>query len=266
MPRIRTIKPEFFASEDVSDLPIRARLTWIGLWTHCDDHGRTKDQVKLIKAAVWPLDDFALREVEEDLDLLAAKGRIVRYEVDGTRYLAVVNWHYHQSINKSSKPKYPPPPEPVGAPEPDEPGFCEYCYYGSNTGFPDTSGSPPGLFPESSGSPTGGLPLGKEQGVGNREQGTRARANGRKQPAIPLPESWEPNEKHRAIALKHGLDLDVQVQRFRDHADANDRRQCRWDAAFNQWLSHAVEWSTPRRLQAVPPTNSDSPWAGVVAR
>jgi hypothetical protein len=34
----------------------RARLTWIGLWTQCDDQGRTKDHVKLIKADVWPPD------------------------------------------------------------------------------------------------------------------------------------------------------------------------------------------------------------------
>ena len=27
---IRTIKPDFFASDDVAELPIRARLTWIG--------------------------------------------------------------------------------------------------------------------------------------------------------------------------------------------------------------------------------------------
>lgn len=40
MAKIRSIKPDFFTSEDVSALPLRARLTWIGLWTHCDDHGR----------------------------------------------------------------------------------------------------------------------------------------------------------------------------------------------------------------------------------
>jgi hypothetical protein len=42
MPRIRSIKPDFFKSEDVAALPLRARLLWIGLWTQCDDHGRTR--------------------------------------------------------------------------------------------------------------------------------------------------------------------------------------------------------------------------------
>lgn len=96
MARIRNIKPEFFTSEAVSALPLRARLTWIGLWTHCDNHGRARDNVKLIKAAVWPLDNVSLRDIEEDLATLAEQGRIVRYEVDGKRYLEVTNWGEHQ--------------------------------------------------------------------------------------------------------------------------------------------------------------------------
>lgn len=110
MARIRTIKPSFFASEDVSALPLRARLTWIGIWTHCDDQGRCKDNVRLIKAAVWPLDEVSLRDIEEDLDTLAGAGRIVRYESDGQRCLAVVNWDAHQVINRPTPSKLPAPP------------------------------------------------------------------------------------------------------------------------------------------------------------
>jgi hypothetical protein len=110
MAKIRTIKPGFFTSEDVSELPLRARLTWIGLWTHCDDQGRAKDNVKLIKAAVWVLDDVSLRDVEEDLAILAEKGRIVRYEVDGGKYLAVTNWAEHQKIARPAQSRIPAPP------------------------------------------------------------------------------------------------------------------------------------------------------------
>lgn len=127
MPRIRTIKPEFFASEDVSALPMRARLTWIGLWTHCDDHGRAKDVVRLIKAAVWPLDDITLSDVEDDLDVLAAHERIVRYSVDGKQYLAVVNWHVHQAINRPGRPTCPPPPVATGPVDPSARGYCSEC-------------------------------------------------------------------------------------------------------------------------------------------
>jgi hypothetical protein len=37
--RIRQVKPEFFADADMAELPIRARLTYIGLWTIADDLG-----------------------------------------------------------------------------------------------------------------------------------------------------------------------------------------------------------------------------------
>lgn len=160
MARIRTIKPDFFVSEDVSALPLRARLTWIGLWTQCDDHGRTKDVGRLIKAAVWPLDDLSLRDVEEDLAVLADHGRIVRYEVDGKTYLAVVNWHVHQAISKASKTRHPAPPHPVNPVDPGTPGYCADCARESTGGVPDGSGNAPG-----------GLPLGKE---GRGKEGTRA--------------------------------------------------------------------------------------------
>jgi hypothetical protein len=109
VPRIRTIKPSFFQSDDVSALPLRARLTWIGLWTQCDDQGRTKDHARLIKAAIWPLDNVSLADIEEDLTTLAEQGRIVRYMAAGQRYLEIVNWDAHQSINRPSPSRIPPP-------------------------------------------------------------------------------------------------------------------------------------------------------------
>lgn len=109
MARIRTIKPSFFRSDDVSALPLRARLTWIGLWTQCDDQGRMKDHARLIKADVWPLDAVSLADIESDLETLAEHGRIARYEVDGQRYLEITNWREHQAIQKPTPSKIPPP-------------------------------------------------------------------------------------------------------------------------------------------------------------
>jgi hypothetical protein len=109
MARIRTIKPDFFVSDTVSALPLRARLTWIGLWTHCDDYGRCRDNTKLIKAAVWPLDDVSIRDIEIDLNTLADRGLIYRYVVDGKNYLAVTSWAEHQKVDRPSKSTIPPP-------------------------------------------------------------------------------------------------------------------------------------------------------------
>lgn len=121
MPRIRTIKPDFFISETVSTLQFRTRLTWIGLWTHCDDYGRHRDNVKLIKAAVWPLDAVSLRDVAEDLDALVTAGLLYRYEVDGRTYLQVTTWDEHQKVDRPSKSTIPAPTEgtAVNGAEPD---------------------------------------------------------------------------------------------------------------------------------------------------
>lgn len=111
MPRIRTIKPDFFISETVTALDFRTRLTWIGLWTHCDDYGRHRDNVKLIKAAVWPLDAVSLRDVADDLDALVIAGLLYRYSIDGKTYLQVTNWEEHQRVDKPSKSTIPAPTE-----------------------------------------------------------------------------------------------------------------------------------------------------------
>lgn len=142
MARIRTYKPDFFASEDVAALPFRARLTWLGLWTQCDDHGRFKDNAKLIKASVWPLDQVSLREVEEDLAVLAREGRIVRYIVEGKSLLVVVNWHFHQNINRPGRPNFPAPPVPMPTPAPGEPRFCPVCWADFEAHGGLTEGSP----------------------------------------------------------------------------------------------------------------------------
>lgn len=109
MARIRSIKPEFFTSLSVANLTVEARLTFIGLWTHCDDSGRCVDDARLIKAALWPLDDRPAAEVDIDLKALTASSLILRYEVDGRRYIEVMGWAEHQRINRPTASKLPPP-------------------------------------------------------------------------------------------------------------------------------------------------------------
>lgn len=128
MARIRSLKPTFFTSEDVAALSLPARLTWIGLWTYADDHGRGKDNARLVKAAVWSLDDErSIDDVEAYLTELAAAGRIVRWVVNGRPYFAVVNWHLHQAINRPKASTIPKPPRSTGADVVSAPGYCADC-------------------------------------------------------------------------------------------------------------------------------------------
>lgn len=110
MPRIRTIKPEFFTSLTIASLAVEARLTFIGLWTHVDDEGRCVDDTRLVRAALWPLDDRSFADVENDLTELSRASLIRRYEANGKRYLSVSGWGEHQKINRPTPSKLPSPP------------------------------------------------------------------------------------------------------------------------------------------------------------
>ena len=115
MARIRTIKPAFFSSLSNAELPKPTRLTWIGLWTYVDDAGRAVDDPRLVKAAIWPLDDdYTTKKVDADLMLLVKAGKIERYKVGGRRYLRVIEWH-HQRINRPVASTLPPSPHEVSA-------------------------------------------------------------------------------------------------------------------------------------------------------
>lgn len=110
MARIRTIKPSFFTSFAMAEHPLSTRLTFIGLWTYVDDEGRAPDDPRLVKAAVWPLDDdMTAKKVNAELCRLADGGQLIRYEVNGRRYLQVVGWAEHQRINRKTPSVHPLP-------------------------------------------------------------------------------------------------------------------------------------------------------------
>lgn len=119
MARIRTIKPEFFTSLTIADLTPEQRLTFIGLWTHADDAGRCVDDARLIKAAIWPLDDRTAADIEIDLKALTESSLITRYMLNRKRYIAVTGWDEHQRINRPTPSKLPAPEE--GDPTPPDP-------------------------------------------------------------------------------------------------------------------------------------------------
>lgn len=114
MARIRSVKPTFFTDEDMAALPDDThRLAYIGLWTYVDDYGRGRDDARLIKAALFMLDDRkSIKGVDKIVTALAKAGRLVRYTgEDGRQYLAVRNWH-HQKISHPTASIYPSPDDP----------------------------------------------------------------------------------------------------------------------------------------------------------
>ena len=110
--RIRSIKPEFWRSEDIAALDWDARLVFIGLWSYVDDNGVGRDDERIICAELFALDD-PLSEpsvrAQAALNTLSRHGLITRYSVDGRRYLHIVTWDKHQKINRPSEPRLPLP-------------------------------------------------------------------------------------------------------------------------------------------------------------
>ena len=108
--RARSLKPGYFRNESLAELPFGARLLFAGLWCMADREGRLVDSAKRISADIFPYDRVPL---ERWLQELSVRSFIVRYEVDGTRYIQVTKWHRHQSPHVKEAPSTIPSPSGV---------------------------------------------------------------------------------------------------------------------------------------------------------
>ncbi len=108
MARIRSIKPEFWTSEQVLECSPIARLMFVGMWNFADDMGRMPCSPKSIKAQVFPSDDISLDSVRGMLNELSSNGLILIYSVEDKDYLQITGWA-HQRIDKPQPAKYPAP-------------------------------------------------------------------------------------------------------------------------------------------------------------
>ena len=96
MARIRTIKPEFFTSEDIVSLSPLARLFYVSLWCEADREGRLEWKPKTLKYRYLPGDDC---DIEQLAGELTGAGLIVLYEAYDKRYAEIPSFTKHQIIN-----------------------------------------------------------------------------------------------------------------------------------------------------------------------
>ena len=112
--RIRSIKPEFWSSPDIAALSDSDRLLFIGLWSYVDDHGRGRDDIALIVAALYPHDMVAnpldtVAKVRDGLARLSEADLILRYTVASRTYFLVTGWSKHQRVDKPRRHASPHP-------------------------------------------------------------------------------------------------------------------------------------------------------------
>ncbi len=110
-PRIRTLKPEIWDSEDFLELSLAGRQVFIYLISKADDHGRLKATGRRLTLMALAGTGVQEDEVEEQLRLMEARGMIVRYESRGARAIALCNWEQHQKVDHPAGSDIDPPPE-----------------------------------------------------------------------------------------------------------------------------------------------------------
>jgi hypothetical protein len=133
--RIRTIKPEFWRSDDITALSREDRLLFVGLWSYVDDNGVGIDDERRITADLFAFEDDQKATRDYVREGLATLSRVLhpaqdaplitRYEVDGKRYFHVTKWNDHQRVDRPGRSRYPLPPSASTSedgPDPDPDG------------------------------------------------------------------------------------------------------------------------------------------------
>ena len=105
MARIRTVKPDFWRDDALSEISAEAALLAIGLLNHSDDEGYFKANPKLIEADVFPL-----RKLSRSIPVLLRELSDIGYlslflGTDNREYGSISNFSKHQSINKPTASK-----------------------------------------------------------------------------------------------------------------------------------------------------------------
>ena len=110
MPRIRTIKPEFWDSPGTARASLRGRLFFIAMWNWADDYGIGTANARQLIGFAFPNDadvsdaDFP-RLCTEVSDCFG----VVFYEVSGRPFYAIPSWENHQKNERRAKSRNPPP-------------------------------------------------------------------------------------------------------------------------------------------------------------
>lgn len=185
MARIRTIKPEAFHSESLSQCSVEAERTFWGMSTLADDQGRLKDQPAVINGALWCLrPQHTAEAVDDEVSQLVTAGVLCRYVVDGKPLIHFPSWKEHQKINRPGKSRLPACPRHDEDPDTDD----------THAHLSDISVPSHGDDPAHSWT---------DLGPRNREQGTGTRATARTRAADAPGRSPPSNGRRQTVAQRN---------------------------------------------------------------
>lgn len=203
MARIRTIKPEFWSDDTVTECSLSARLLFIGIWNFADDAGNLDRSHKQIKTRVFPLDNI---NCEPLILELITHGLLIEYSVSGKKYLHIPGFTKHQLINRPSKPVVP-----------------DY----------EESMRTPGVLTESSVTTHSG-----REGKGREGRSADAPAREKVRKSSRVPEDFLPDVAYAAVKIPD-IDADAEVRKFRDWEFQTPRSD--WAACWRTWIAKCLE-------------------------
>jgi hypothetical protein len=208
MARIRTIKPEFFTSDDICALSALARLLYVGLWCEADRAGRLVWMPRVFKRRYLP-DDAC--DIDRLANELLKRGLVELYGM-GLAYIPTFS--RHQLVNPREASSKLPAPEGDACARPDD----------ASSRGDDAS--------ERARDAQGG-----REGNGEGREGEEGVARA-------LSQNWTPDEEDLAWAASARPDLtpsllDTETERFRNHALANGRIAVRWGLNWRNWVQRA---------------------------
>lgn len=104
----RILNSSICTSDSIDELDFFQESFFYRLLVSVDDYGNFDARPKIIRAAVFPLKDVSLKDIETALDALEKQGMLQFYTVNGRRYIHLTGWTRFQRL-RNSKHKYPAP-------------------------------------------------------------------------------------------------------------------------------------------------------------
>lgn len=131
--RTRMLNPGVFENEELARADPFYTIVFQVLWCLADRQGRLEDRPEKIRGRLLPYRDEG--HVLRALDWLSEKGFIVRYTIQGRRFIAVPNFLlYQKTHDKETASTIPPPPAEVEGGREMRTEYHTHTTYVLNTG------------------------------------------------------------------------------------------------------------------------------------
>ena len=247
MGRGRVVRPQLIATERFAMRTDGAARLYLGLLSLVDDAGNCPAGPTYLRGQVFygrPRSNTVIGRLLGELE----NARLIDlYRVDGAPFLSIIGWSEktaptYQRIDKPQPPQFPLPTSVRSWNE-----FAER----SETKGKGRQGEGEGKANADDACPDDGVPLDPPTSLSAQRPGSaRPPAPTSDEDQISeLPDDWQPNEAHRALAAARGLEIVDVARKFREKHTRGRRTRTEWDRYFATWLEHEYPDRTSKPLR-----------------